>query len=291
MNQGKVIRNKIINYSNPELGAESVNTRKVIVYKEGKTYNLSSSKSESNGLNSSATEEERAKWREESLKAYQFDIKNRIIQYAYCNDFDQFWTLTFAEDRYDVEKCYQKLATFLRKIKKKYGNFRYIIVAEFHKDNAVHFHALAGGYQGNLTSSGVFQKGNEVFNLDDWKYGFTNCQNIKNRLAIGAYISKYIIKSIENSPAAKGRKKYWHSDGLKTAQVDFYEPDVSEYLEEKYEPEWTSEDGTKIIYIVPPEEFVDWREKDESLEELYQAMPWYQPNLMDKLKGRVFEKT
>lgn len=167
--------------------------------------------------NSNSTEEQRKEWREQRQVSRLYETKNKIVQYALCNDFDQFWTLTFADDRYDIDLCYKKLYNFLRSIKQKYGKFRYVIVAEFHKDNAVHFHAITGGYKGSLTDINVTQKGNTVYNLDDWKWGFTNCQYIVNRHAV----SKHIAKSIENSPAAKGRKKYWHSDGLKTAQVEF----------------------------------------------------------------------
>lgn len=271
----KLIKTKVINYSNPELGSESIDYRRVICYPEGKFHPGSQTKREGN---SNSTEEQRKEWREQRQVSRLYETKNKIVQYALCNDFDQFWTLTFAEDRYDIDLCYKKLHKFLKSIKKKYGKFRYVIVAEFHKDNAVHFHAITGGYKGHLTESGVIQKGNMVYNLEDWKWGFTNCQYIANRCAVGAYVSKYIIKSVENSPAAKGRKKYWHSDGLKTAQVEFYDNDVLEYLKQEYEPEWSSEDGSRIVFDIPKIEFIDWQGESKP--------PWFH-NLKDVLKGRM----
>jgi len=279
----KIIRTKITDYSNPELGEESILYRRVICYTDGKFYQESKEKSGGNG---NSTEEQREEWREQRKFSRLYETKNKIVQYAWCNDFDQFWTLTFAEDRYDIDLCYKKLYRFLERVKKKYDKFRYLIVAEFHKDNAVHFHAITGGYKGPMTNSGIVQKGNEVYNLDDWKWGFTNCQNIANKTAIGAYISKYIVKSVENSPASKGRKKYWHSDGLKTAQVEFYENNALDYLKSKYEPEWSSEDGSRIIFDVPHEEFIDWWNDGENKDDVLKAMPYYKNNLLDELKGR-----
>jgi hypothetical protein len=278
----KIVRTKIMNYSNPDLGEESINYRRVICYTEGKVYHESLGNSD---RSSNSTEEQREEWREQRKFSRLYEVKNKIVQYAWCNDFDQFWTLTFAEDRYDIDKCYARLRRFLDNVTKKFGKFRYIIVAEFHKDGAVHFHGLIGDYKGPLTNSGVVQKGNEVFNLDDWKWGFTNCQGIANKTAIGAYISKYIVKSVENSPAAKGRKKYWHSDGLKTAQIEFYENNALDYLKTKYEPEWASEDGSRVIFDIPQEEFINWRNEGETFEEMKKEMPWYQENLMDTLRN------
>lgn len=277
MSQNKIIKAKITNYADPENPLYGITTRKITVYREGKFY-IPNRKNEQK--QSIASDEQLEKWREERQKKYLYEVKNRIIQYAWCNDFDQFWTLTFAEDRYDIDLCYKKMRAFLRRVMRKYGCFRYIIVPEFHKDNAVHFHALVGGYKGTMAESGVLQKGNMVYNIDDWEYGFTNAQFIHDRKAIGAYISKYIVKSFENSPAAKGKKKYWHSRGLKSAQTEYIEHEIEDYLKTKYEPVWVSDDETKAIY-----EIDEWQEFYDFGDDVEGRLPHLGTNLIDYLRG------
>ena len=63
---------------------------------------------------------------------------------ALCNHFTHFltWTLDAALiDRYDVDEVKRRVTSALKNLGFRKG-FRYVIVPEFHKDGAIHFHGL-----------------------------------------------------------------------------------------------------------------------------------------------------
>ena len=37
------------------------------------------------------------------------------------------------------------MSNWLRRMKRKYGKFDYIMIPELHKDGAIHFHGVTGG--------------------------------------------------------------------------------------------------------------------------------------------------
>lgn len=143
-----------------------------------------------------------------------------INDYVLGNDFDMFVTFTFDPkkiDRYNLEHCYLKMQGWLarqqRKHKEKYnGEFRYLIVPESHKDGAIHFHALFGGYQSPVTKSKVILNNKRVYNLNSYRFGFTNMQYLDDdRQKATAYLCKYITKDMD---LVSNRRRYWNSKNL-----------------------------------------------------------------------------
>jgi len=128
-----------------------------------------------------------------------------------ANEFDLFVTFTFAENRQDAQACFDRLHAWLNSQQSRHGKFRYLLVPERHKDNAVHFHALFGDFTGKMKFSGVQQRGKKVFNLTGWRHGFTNATKIQNKEKTASYCRKYITKDLQNLP---WKKRYWSSQGL-----------------------------------------------------------------------------
>ena len=68
--------------------------------------------------------------------------KKNILEIALCNSFEYFVTLTVKLNnvRYDLELAQFELKKLLKAYKRKYKNFKFIIITEKHKDGAYHFH-------------------------------------------------------------------------------------------------------------------------------------------------------
>lgn len=162
-------------------------------------------------------------------------IKTKIKDYVLCNDFDCFWTLTFETDRYNYDLAFEKMSKWLAKMRRKYGKFRYIIIPELHKDGAIHFHGVTGGFKGTLTYSGVKHKKAKVYNSSDWEYGFTTITKMRNKEKCASYVTKYFTKDMQNSIVGKGKKKYWLSLGLDLPVVSYSAEDLGKGLEPVHE--------------------------------------------------------
>lgn len=155
-----------------------------------------------------------------------------VYNYSLSNDWDWFVTLTFDPknpnvDRYDYDSCCYAMKKFLVSLRRWCPDVHYLFVAEKHKDGAFHFHGLLGNAFGlPVTSSGVFQNGNEVFNIKGYKYGFSTATRVKSSRKAGSYLAKYISKDL--CAVSKGRKRYWASRNLQLPEkevtvVDFEE--------------------------------------------------------------------
>lgn len=139
--------------------------------------------------------------------------KTAVMDMTLCNDFDQFATFTFKNDRQNIDAKKRQMAYWLNNQRILHGNFKYIVVPEFHKDGkSIHFHALLKGYNGNLVNSGIQQKGRDIHNITSFRNGFTTLVNIDDLEKVASYISKYLTKEM---PKFKNKQRYWCSNGLK----------------------------------------------------------------------------
>lgn len=133
--------------------------------------------------------------RDDSLKR----AKDRIFDIAFVNSslWQFFITLTLDKtkiDRYDKKVINKKLKDWLYNMVRNY-NFNYLIIPEYHKDGAVHFHGLVSGDCLRLSYVGFDKKGRELYNLDSWRLGFSSCVRLDdNRAAVSSYITKYVTK-------------------------------------------------------------------------------------------------
>lgn len=148
---------------------------------------------------------------EESLRR----TRTAIFDYALSNNFSYFVTFTFNPkkvDRYSIESTSNIMKYWLNRQKKHSPNFAYVLVPEFHKDGAIHFHALIRDYNAELKPTNVFQNGKRVYNLTGFTAGFTNAQKLDDdQTKAAAYLTKYITKDMITR---FNKRRYWASKNL-----------------------------------------------------------------------------
>lgn len=159
---------------------------------------------------------------EENLERSIRRTQNEIADIIDCNNFEYFGTLTFdpekVTNRYDDKEIYDKTSKWLNNQRRTSPNFEYLLVPERHKDGALHFHALFGAYDGNLSYSGKQWHNRPIFNLPAFKYGFTNFTRIEDKHKTANYCRKYITKELMTE---KHKRRYWASKNLqKPLRID-----------------------------------------------------------------------
>lgn len=155
--------------------------------------------------------------------------KTTIRDIILCNRFSLFCTFTFNKnmvDRSNVREVKKAMERFFKRLRDKYDKslkFDYVIVPELHADGvSVHFHALFSNYPGSLsiavnkkTGKPVMQNGRNVFNVDDFHYGYSSAvlieQSPTSHAKVAQYVTKYITKDM---PTWQGKKRFWVSRGL-----------------------------------------------------------------------------
>lgn len=143
--------------------------------------------------------------------------KSKLIDLIMCNDFKYFVTLTLSPDmidRFDYSVIIKKLNSYLANRVRRNGLY-YIGVPELHKKGGFHFHFLMNDCL-KLVESGTVLKPNggkpvkistairqgfstdelrTVYNISDWKLGFTTAIGLKgDKMAVARYVGKYITK-------------------------------------------------------------------------------------------------
>lgn len=159
--------------------------------------------------------------KEKNLKDAQLRASNAVRSLALSNKWDSFLTLTFDDSKapaagisYDVALLYASRA--LRNLRKLYPGMSYLLVPEQgEKNGRWHFHALVAGLPRSAYKfSGRFTRSHEkIFNLPDWKYGFTTATFVRDQNRVCRYIAKYITKASSRVPF--NCKRYLCSQGLK----------------------------------------------------------------------------
>jgi len=213
-------------------------TYKVIEY-ENERLKTNTKLTFSTGSNSDLSDEEKEIQLQESRRANLYKTKNKLRDYARNNHFDKFWTLTF-----DPKICgesddyrFEEMEKWLHKMRKKYGKFNYLAVPERHKSGQIHWHMMSGFFVPTLIDSGKVYRNTPIFNCPEWKFGFTNVQNVRSQKKISNYVSKYITKDLMESPARRNKKKYWASRSLELPEVFSISEEVEGLPEAIFESE------------------------------------------------------
>lgn len=186
---------------------------------------LPNNKKKSGGL----SEEEKEYQRYKNL----YKSKQNIIDLAYENSLDSPWeyfvTLTFDDQKVNAryyDYVVDKLTNWLDTIRRKNLNMQYILVPELHKSGRVHFHGIFKNvpnwklekayYPG--TNRLIKKKGVQIYNLTNYKLGFTTVSKVQNMEAVSVYISKYMTKELIDQDF---KKRYWCSQGLKRPKIKY----------------------------------------------------------------------
>ena len=153
-----------------------------------------------------------------------------IYKYAQANRWEYFVTLTFKRDAdvnvYDYSDCVKKLTKWLNNQRRKCPNLKYLFVPEMHKDGAFHFHGLIANADGlTYSDSGRVAIGNKaykrtkenqhfptIYNLDNWKYGWSTATAVVSSCKSASYICKYITKDLIQGIGK--RRRFYPSNNL-----------------------------------------------------------------------------
>ncbi len=188
--------------------------------------------------------------------------RSALYMYARQCVWEYFITLTYSpdkiENRYDFSLCMKKVHTWINNCKKRKAEYLlYLLVPEQHKDGAWHIHGLLCNTTGlTFTDSGKRYDGKIVYNLDDWKLGFSTATKVNDTYKVSNYITKYITKDL--CAVTPGKQRYFVSKAIPkpktfTALIDpdevdsfiqevadscgadlEYQKDVSGYLDVNY---------------------------------------------------------
>lgn len=172
-----------------------------------------------------------------------------IRDIALSNEFKYFVTLTLDAskvDRYDITAQTKRMNTWLDNRVRRCG-LKYVLVPELHKDGAIHYHgfindALSVIDSGTLQSDSARPRkprskaersrllasgAHVVYNLPDWKFGFSTAIEIYGdyRKAV-SYVCKYINKQQQKI----GGRWYYSGGDLQKPFVTLSDIDIDEFM-------------------------------------------------------------
>lgn len=137
--------------------------------------------------------------------------KNNAFDVILCNPcLDTFATFTYRPEnefnKSSYEECYKVLSVWLsNRVQRR--DLKYVIVPEYHKSGDIHFHGILNSSALRLsqavspkTGRALTRHGLPIYNLDDWKSGFSTAQIIGSdevdRDKVAKYIFKYMGKQV-----------------------------------------------------------------------------------------------
>lgn len=154
--------------------------------------------------------------------------KTSVTDYALCNDFTQFITLTLDPekvDSYDYDYSKKLVSKWINNQRRTSPELTYILVAEKHKSGRIHFHMIVNNFKGDLqvavnphTGKELVKNGKQIYNLSGWKYGYSTLSFIKDKHATAHYLQKYLTKDFIE---AFNKKRFWTSRGLKKPSKEY----------------------------------------------------------------------
>lgn len=147
--------------------------------------------------------------------------RNKIFEYAYCNSWDYFVTLTIDSkkyDRSDLKTYYKDFSHFLRNYRAKYEtDIQYLFIPELHSDGVSwHMHGFIKGLPATALSTNI----NGYLDWFDYrkKFGYISIDRIHNSEACAKYITKYVSKNLSDCVKEINAKMYYCSRGLQKAE-------------------------------------------------------------------------
>lgn len=176
---------------------------------------------------------------EVKLSSALYRARTMVREYALCNDWPIFGTLTFDKlqiDRYDLRLILKTLMKWLDNMRQtKYPGLRYLLVPEPHKDGAWHLHGFFDGIPLSPLPSWAPRDLLEG-GYDEWtdyrlRFGWCSFAYVRSVEACGFYITKYITKNLAHSAVPVGIHLYYHSRGLQKSMRVGYRYSASPLLE------------------------------------------------------------
>lgn len=147
----------------------------------------------------------------ESIRCSTSRTRKRIRMLSLStDDWEYFATFTFnmleVGNRYDYDNVCQYMQIYLKRLRLRFPDVKYILVPEMHEDGAFHFHGLFSHM--DLTYAGRYHK-DIVYHDNLFEFGWTDVTKVKDQTSVSHYITKYITKDF--CSVSFGKKRYWHS--------------------------------------------------------------------------------
>lgn len=174
--------------------------------------------------------------------------KSKIFEYAMCNEFEYFITLTIDQEKYNRENLkvyYKSFSKFLNNYNAKYHTkIKYLFIPELHKDGkSWHMHGLISGIPPEQLVNfdkieGVPKrlKNHKYFNWGEYqeKFGFVSLGVIESTEKVSKYITKYISKGLTKTVHELNCRSFYNSLGLNKC-VEIKKGTLESTSEIKYE--------------------------------------------------------
>lgn len=185
--------------------------------------------------------------------------RSKIWEYAECNDFTYFITLTLdkkKKNRHDLDEYIKTLSQYIRNNRRLTGsNIQYLLIPEKHKDGAWHMHGLINGVNESDLElftvndhlpdrvRNLIKQGRLIYNWIPYnkKFGYVTVEKIQNKSWVAKYITKYIKKDLGTSVTELQKKTYFVSRGLnqsETIKKGTFPTELRNALRFKYENEY-----------------------------------------------------
>jgi len=210
--------------------------------------------------------------------------KSTILELALCNPWQYFFTGTFNPEWYDrknLQELNKVLSQWFRDIRKKYKcDMPFLLIPELHpKDKqSWHFHGLLGDippehlhdFDPAIHPLKLCNKGYKWWDDFAKKFGHCSLSKIKNPVACGFYMTKYITKDLSGRAFDIGKHLYYASQNLNRsipwAETISHSAELDRLLTEKYE---FCEVGYSKL-----SDGLDWT---FGLDGLYELLPLFEP--------------
>jgi hypothetical protein len=169
---------------------------------------------------------------EENLKRSMRRSKKQIRDLATNNPFTHFATFTFGgnkEQQLDDELVTGKMLRYLKYLRRKYPEAKYLLVPERMKSGAIHYHGLFSDIPYSEYTPAINNKKNSpyygqqmvrrakdgtsrpVYHMKSYAHGFHDVEPVQDPQKTANYISKYITKELCTS---FNKKRYLASRNL-----------------------------------------------------------------------------
>lgn len=166
--------------------------------------------------------------------------RKRLYDLVECNpQCNMMATLTLnGEDfpRDDWNAIIKKLSTWLDNMTRRKG-LAYILVPEYHKDGkSIHFHGFVNESSLDLvrainpkTGKPLLQNGRAVYNIANWKYGFTTAVRVGKTDVDQSASAKYVLKYVTKGQEKIGGRYYLHGGNLREPIVEYFSADFGAF--------------------------------------------------------------
>ena len=157
---------------------------------------------------------------------------------AFCNPWDFFFTGTLDPSKYDrsdLDSFHKDLTCYIKSLNRSSKrHIKFLFIPELHSDKkSWHIHGFISGLLpedlkkfavGDIMGKSIADRvllGKSVYSWLGYsnKFGYCDLEPISNAEAVSKYITKYINKDLAHSVTDLNAHLYYHSRGLKTAEI------------------------------------------------------------------------